>query len=245
MDNRIAISRRSFVLGSAAVAAASMLAIEPSGRAYAQTVQSSSATYDGKQYSLTATAQRLAEVGLATGNISCAFTLPTVYLGIQARLYDTLGALRASQTLYTKKATSSMASMASDKVGSLSVQAAATGYVWRPSTSTYSSFTTGKTPVTQARSKSDKIGVFPVNDAGLSYGSLYEAEANGLPEPDLVKVCGVGGIVGYIYGDELHHRTKAASPEAALALMEQGSIVIPVYQSDGATVVDKFELSFA
>lgn len=229
---------------AAATAASGALTVGLPEVAHAQTTQSKSATYDGKQYNLVATAQKLTGVGLATGTISCAFTLPTGYLGVQASMYDGSGTLRASKVLYTTKASSSMSSMASSKVSTTYVQAQATGYVWRAGSSSYSSFKTGKTPFARSAPKEGGANPFPVNDLGLTYGSLYEAGEKGLPEPDLIRVQGVEGIVGYIYNQELKEVSSIASPDEAIAFMERGSASLPVYQSDGVTVVDEYEVQF-
>lgn len=246
MSEGTAISRREFILAGAVAAAAASgaLAVGLPEVAHAQTTQSRSATYDGRQYNLVATAQKLAGVGLATGTISCAFSRPAGHLGVNAILYSG-GKIISDKLLYSTIASSNMSSMASHQVSTETVQVSAMGYVWRTGSSLYSSFSTGKTPPARSGAVVGNCReIYPTNDRGLTYGSLYEARENGLPEPDLVEARGVNGVDGYIYADELRSVSEVSSPAEAVALMEKVSAVIPVYLVDGATVVDEFEVLF-
>ncbi|MHA7144980.1 hypothetical protein ACX80U_09720 [Arthrobacter sp. TmT3-37] len=84
-----------------------------------------------------------------------------------------------------------------------------------------------------------------VNENGDTYGAT-----NARGEPDLVSVVTTTGKLGYVYADELKEasgRTAAAqfsSPAEALAWQEarEGTVaLIPMYESDGETVVGEFD----
>jgi hypothetical protein len=84
-----------------------------------------------------------------------------------------------------------------------------------------------------------------VNEDGDTYGAT-----NARGEPDLISVITTDGKLGYVYADELNEasgRTASAeftSPAEALSWQEarEGTIaLIPVYESDGETVIGQFE----
>lgn len=83
-----------------------------------------------------------------------------------------------------------------------------------------------------------------VNDRGDSYGV-----ENPLGTPDLIAVVATNGLEGYVYADDLAEAngSRAAldvdSPEEALAWQEErrgAEFRIPVYLSDGETVIGEF-----
>lgn len=83
-----------------------------------------------------------------------------------------------------------------------------------------------------------------VNDRGDSFGV-----ENPLGTPDLIAVVATNGLEGYVYADDLAEAngSRAAldfeSPEEALAWQEErrgAEIRIPVYLSDGETVIGEF-----
>lgn len=93
---------------------------------------------------------------------------------------------------------------------------------------------------------------YPINAAGLTYGSLEDANS---PEdaPDLILVEAQDGTTGYVKRAELDAATGAdvSNPAEALAyqksvdaLVASGQrILLPVYAQDGVTVVGQFEVT--
>ncbi|WP_434510380.1 hypothetical protein [Desulfitobacterium sp. AusDCA] len=80
-----------------------------------------------------------------------------------------------------------------------------------------------------------------VNKNGETYGSLlYVTEAG--QEPDLVQTVGVDGTEGYVkYSDLMGPEVN--TPEEAAAYMKEkhGPRMIPLYASDGQTVIGKYK----
>ncbi|MBE7190922.1 MAG: hypothetical protein INR66_00385 [Gordonia polyisoprenivorans] len=76
------------------------------------------------------------------------------------------------------------------------------------------------------------------NAKGQSFGS---GDVNKTTDtPDLVQAYATNGAVGYIKGSDLNSVPVAASPSAALAANSHGDRTVPVYKSDGVTVVGQF-----
>ena len=93
---------------------------------------------------------------------------------------------------------------------------------------------------------------WPTNAAGLTYGSLMDANS---PEdaPDLIRVETQDGKTGYVKRSELDAATGAnvASPAEAIAWQESvdarvasgQKTLLPVYQQDGTTLIGQFEVT--
>lgn len=89
---------------------------------------------------------------------------------------------------------------------------------------------------------------YAVNQDGLTYGSARQANSPGT-EPDLIQAVATNGAEGYVLKSDLDEAngTTAAesftSPEEALAWqVNEGAAdrSIPVYRSDGVTVIGEF-----
>jgi hypothetical protein len=76
-----------------------------------------------------------------------------------------------------------------------------------------------------------------VNDRGDTYGVPNEQGT-----PTLVPVVATNGISGYAYAEELFDPSpQPSSPSEALAMQKgEGTRTVPVYESDGVTVVGSF-----
>ncbi|GAB3537791.1 hypothetical protein GCM10027403_22750 [Arthrobacter tecti] len=80
-----------------------------------------------------------------------------------------------------------------------------------------------------------------VNENGHTYGG-----PNDQGEPDLLSVFATNGQMGYVYRDELNEASGGGnftSPEEALAWQESmkgKTATVPVYKSDGETVIGEF-----
>lgn len=78
-----------------------------------------------------------------------------------------------------------------------------------------------------------------VNAKGDSYGVANEAGT-----PDLVAVIATNGARGYVYSAKLDPQPSFRSPEEALAWQESmagQTVMIPVYDPDGETVIGQFQ----
>jgi hypothetical protein len=90
--------------------------------------------------------------------------------------------------------------------------------------------------------------VYSVNKNGQTYGSSALAKTPE-EEPDLVAAYGIDNTFGYVYSYELEEASggNAKTPEQALEeqkeRQEKGNIKIPLYKSDGKTVIGEFEIT--
>ncbi|MDR1589885.1 MAG: hypothetical protein LBS51_06795 [Oscillospiraceae bacterium] len=89
---------------------------------------------------------------------------------------------------------------------------------------------------------------YPVNANGQTYGTVGIVEDPATyVEPDLIACMGTDGTVGYCYKVDLDGE-QPSTPEEALEYMarlaENGyTREIPLYESDGETVIGQFVLS--
>lgn len=82
---------------------------------------------------------------------------------------------------------------------------------------------------------------FPKNKSGETYGSARDVSPNE-KDPDLIKARGINGKIGYVRATDLEE-DEPKTPEEALAQQtKQTTRVINVYESDGNTIIDKFEI---
>lgn len=83
---------------------------------------------------------------------------------------------------------------------------------------------------------------FPKNESGETFGSSVEVDSF-KDWPDLVLATGVGDKIGYVRKSDLDE-DMPKSPEEALAKQaKQETRVIKLYESDGKTVIGKFEIT--
>jgi hypothetical protein len=85
---------------------------------------------------------------------------------------------------------------------------------------------------------------YPVNEEGLTYGSLLDSNSPE-NEPDLILVVATNGKEGYAKKSDLDvaHGPVFKSPAEALAWQEANAdvdTVVPVYEKDGKTVIGEF-----
>jgi hypothetical protein len=83
------------------------------------------------------------------------------------------------------------------------------------------------------------LGTWKTNANGQTYGVQ---NANGTP--DLVAAEATNGCMGYVYASQMT-RPPPASPAEALAEQAANTkgVFIPVYESDGTTVIGRFEIA--
>ena len=83
---------------------------------------------------------------------------------------------------------------------------------------------------------------YAVNENGMTYGTMLQAEELG-EEPDLILAVGENNVTGYVKSSDLVD--DAANPEEALrqTLEITEDYFIPLYASDGVTVIGRFRMS--
>jgi len=79
---------------------------------------------------------------------------------------------------------------------------------------------------------------YKLNARGQTYGSGVGVSKIS-QEPDLMQAVGTNGKVGYVYSSELYG-SQPKTPQQAVALDSQGPRTIPLYASDGKTVIGSF-----
>ncbi|MBY0083613.1 MULTISPECIES: hypothetical protein [Brevibacillus] len=84
---------------------------------------------------------------------------------------------------------------------------------------------------------------YPINEQGQTYGEgPYPVGTTQVP--DLISATGENGVNGYVKASDLN--TNVSSPEEAYAyqksMEELGYKSIPLYKSDGKTVIGEFRL---
>ncbi|WP_144938534.1 peptidase M56 BlaR1 [Paenibacillus sp. 32O-W] len=87
--------------------------------------------------------------------------------------------------------------------------------------------------------------VFPKNNKGQTYGSAANVKSSD-EEPDLIEAIGIDGNIGYVLKKDLEE-DMPKSPEEAVARTKAKQLAgniryIPLYESDGETVIGKFRI---
>ncbi|TQK74277.1 hypothetical protein FB479_102920 [Brevibacillus sp. AG162] len=89
----------------------------------------------------------------------------------------------------------------------------------------------------------DSPSNYPVNEQGQSFGAGPFPEGAS-QEPDLIKAEGEKGVEGYVRSSDLS--PAVSTPEEAIAFQKiieaTGFRSIPLYKSDGKTVIGEFRL---
>ncbi|MGG1660856.1 hypothetical protein [Brevibacillus sp. NRS-1366] len=89
----------------------------------------------------------------------------------------------------------------------------------------------------------DSASNYPFNEQGQTYGPVpHSSKSTHLP--DLISATGENGVVGYVKATDLD--PKVSSPEEAIAYQKSieaiGYKSVPLYKSDGKTVIGEFRL---
>lgn len=115
-----------------------------------------------------------------------------------------------------------------------------TGYAWNGSG--YTDIPIRYTPNAATRSvEAFAVSSYPVNESGMTYGSGLSTEYVGM-EPDLVAAIGNGGVDGYVKSADLEIPVPSSPEEAVSLYGATGVKTIPVYDLDGTTIVDQFDI---
>lgn len=82
---------------------------------------------------------------------------------------------------------------------------------------------------------------YSTNASGQTYGVDGGQAGSPVHEPDLVAVQATNGKLGYVYASQLDGPTPT-SPAQAVAENNQPARTIPVYESDGKTMIGQFKV---
>ncbi len=202
----------------------------------------STSTVYGHTYKYNSSIGKDDSTGVVYGvtNITSTELIPVGYCGICARLYTSTGTLAASTSWH---------------YNNYEVQGVNSGFLYAPSSGTYYSkgqvrfyngdgyntYNSKASPnMTQYNSISMSASHLQTNQTGLTYGSALLSET----EPDLILAEGISGNIGYVKSSDLNGPMPVTAYNA-IQMQPSQSRAIPVYESDGITVIDTFVIDAA
>ena len=171
-------------------------------------------------------------------------TVPVGYFGCQARQYSSSGVLKASSDWDYNKwedAPGSAAYVLIDDITS--------GYYYSKGQARfytgdgYDTYTCAATPnyaTTKSISSNMEVTV-QRNENGEIYGSELFLDEIGV-QPDLILAEGTNGKVGYVRADDINDAEITTPEQAAEKKLSSKSREIPLYDSDGTTIIGSFSL---
>ena len=169
--------------------------------------------------------------------------LPSGYMGVHARLYNSSGTLVAySGWVYNNTSCGGISNMTS-RYYTNSGDYYGRGQVKIYNGNGYNTYTTTRSPILQAYSLRDLKNLYNVNEKGEIYGSeLFLEQFN--KTPDLIEVLGDNGNIGYVKSSDLN---KGSSLDTLQEVIEYQNDLpnerkIIVYESDGITSIDTFTI---
>jgi len=108
-------------------------------------------------------------------------------------------------------------------------------------TSLQSTFLSTKTPLEEQILENKSP--YQVNENGQTYGHDIHSLDTIIEPPDLMAAIGVDGTFGYILTSDLYSDSPK-TPEEALERQKnrKSPIFIPLYESDGKTIIGEFQM---
>lgn len=180
--------------------------------------------------------------------------LPRGYMGTQARLFNSNGVLFGSGTMqYTTYDTSVTGYVKTFDVNE-DTYYYSQGVVALYNGDDYNLYICSKTPnyIIESNSRAIENLVVETNANGEIFGSALLLEQINV-SPDLILAIGTNGKTGYVKAADLN-MSNITTPDQAvsfssyvesqMALTTQAPPTIPLYESDGVTVIGEFELSY-
>ncbi|MCR4430337.1 MAG: hypothetical protein NUV45_04870 [Tepidanaerobacteraceae bacterium] len=175
--------------------------------------------------------------------------VPTGYMGIKARLYNSDGDLKvSSRWVYNDE------ELAGFNVWTDEYTTSGDYYSWGQvklyNGDGYNTYTTYKSPIVTLGSSKFSLKKpreipnyrYQVNEYGETYGSDAYADIIG-EEPDLVAATGIDGTHGYVRSSDLDPFPSPRTPEEAVAQNNLGDRLIPLYDKDGRTIIGQFRIA--
>lgn len=183
---------------------------------------------------------------VATVKTADSANAPTGYMGGQARLYNSSGTLVQSSTMTyntSKVYCFFVYSPATSTAGIYYSQSKAEFY----NGNGYTSYTGYKSPNNTLSRSTTQADIsmlqteYALNSAGETYGSALSEYTIGY-EPDLISAIGTNGASGYVKADDLNPKYQSLDEVLSLDFENGGTVLIPLYDVDGETVIGEFEL---
>lgn len=173
--------------------------------------------------------------------VSSTDTVPVGYMGVRARLYSESGAL-VSSTSFTYNTDETGGELAASGYNTTSGYYYSKGAVKLYNGTGYTSYDSYATPnftPTNAYSLSGNNITVQRNENGEIYGSEIFLNQIGV-NPDLILTENSTGIVGYVRADDLNNDDVLTPAEALATMVNKAPRSIPMYASNGETVVGTF-----
>lgn len=171
-------------------------------------------------------------------------TVPVGYFGCQARIYSSSGVLKVSSDWDYNKWEDAPGSAAYVLIEDIT-----SGYYYSKGQARfytgdgYDTYTCAATPnYAPTKNISSNINeTVQRNENGEIYGSELFLDEIGV-QPDLILAEGTNGKVGYVRADDINDAEITTPEQAAEKTLSSTSREIPLYDSDGTTIVGSFSL---
>lgn len=168
--------------------------------------------------------------------------LPTGYMGVNARLYSAESGAMVKESGYYLNQENECFILNSEGYDTSSGYYYSRGIVKLWNGKDYNVYTSERTPDFSSNRaytvSSDKISI-QRNQKGEIYGSELFLNEIGV-QPDLILAQGNNNIIGYVRADELNDDGVYTPDDAAAYMMNRQPRFIPLYASDGETVIGTF-----
>jgi len=156
------------------------------------------------------------------------------YMGAQARLYTSGGALKCTSGVEYNTAKAQNIYVYSSRTSS-------SGYFYSQSKvylyngNGYTTYTANKSPNGKVQAVNPRYCLYQTTEDGRTYGSGLYSEMNG-GEPDLIKAIGVSGEEGYITSSDISPDVDTIEEAILVSEEMQEDRLIPVYNLNGEQI---------
>lgn len=237
------------------IALVCIISLLSNGTAFAGTALSNKKTISASGYSYEIYAEIYTSSSLAVARTSISSlsgNVPTGYMGILMRLYNSSGTLiKSSDWHYNSMPASGMNGPVSYSTTSGSYYSYGKAQIFNGNGyDEYSTYISPNQTVssmasplnTDFQENQSSIKSYQTNENGNTYGSGLFELYSGI-ELDLIAAYGIDGVFGYIYSKDLN--TKGAENLEQAISLTKGNITryIPLYENNGITQVGLFEIT--
>ena len=163
---------------------------------------------------------------------------PTGYYGVNARLYNSSGTLVKSSGWHYNDNSAGGTTFGSGQYyrnGTFYAKSQMKFY----NGNGYNTYTSNSSPMISRNQMNMKERI---NAQGTTYGSDFYAQSED-EAPDLVRVLGKNGVEGYVYAYDLYNEPTNLSEVKDYIKTQNKTYSIPVYDENGMTVIDEFEIT--
>lgn len=163
-------------------------------------------------------------------------SVPIGYIGLRSRMYSEAGSLAAMSEWSYNELPCISSDVPVSKVTQSNVYFYSRGEVKFYNGNGYSTYTANASPVMRLGTRS--IPTVQINENGDVYGSEIFLDAIGV-KADLISAIGENGVEGYVKATDLNG-PDPKTPAEAVQQQVRVNRTIPLYESDGETVIGSF-----